>query len=53
MTIGRRMLGAALLGARVYEDVEADSGAIRQAWAVVLLASIADAIGVFRLGILS
>ncbi len=44
-TLVRRMLGAALLDARVYEEVEADARATRQAIAVVLLASIADGVG--------
>ena len=52
MSMRRRMLRAALMDARVYEEVEADPGAMRQAVAVVLLASLADAIGLSRLGML-
>lgn len=53
MTVRRRMLGAALLDARVYEEVEADVHATRQAVAVVLLASIADGIGLSAAGALN
>jgi hypothetical protein len=42
------MFGAARLDARVYEDVEADAAATRQAAAVVLLVSLADGIGLSR-----
>lgn len=38
------------MDARVYEEVEADRGAMRQAVAVVLLVSVADAIGLSRTG---
>ena len=41
----RRMIGAALLDVRVYEDVEADRGATGQALMVVLLASVGTGIG--------
>jgi len=41
----RRMIGAARLDAATYEEVEADRGATRQAFLVVLLASLADGIG--------
>ena len=44
-TLARRMLGAALLDARVYEDVEADRRGTSQAVGVVLLASAAAGIG--------
>ncbi len=41
----RRMLRAALLDARLYEEVEADRGATAQAAAVVVLSSVAAGIG--------
>jgi hypothetical protein len=41
----RRSLGAALLDAEVYEEVEADRGANAQAAAVVLLSSVAAGVG--------
>ncbi len=41
-----RMLRAAKLEAAVYEEVEADTGAMRQAMGVVLLSSLAAGIGV-------
>ena len=44
-TFARRVLGAALLDAQVYEEVEADSRATRQAVALVLLAGVAGGIG--------
>jgi hypothetical protein len=44
-TFTQRMLGAALLDRRIYEEVEADSRANGQAVAVVLLASLAGGIG--------
>ena len=44
----QRMVGAARLDAAVYEEVEADRGATGQAFAVVLLASIAAGIGAFE-----
>jgi hypothetical protein len=44
-TFGQRVLGAALLDVRVYEEVEADSRANLQAVLVVLLASVAGGIG--------
>jgi hypothetical protein len=53
MTFTQRMRGAALLDARAYEDVEADTTATRQAVAVVLLASIADGIGLSAVGALN
>ena len=49
-TFARRVLGAALLDARIYEEVEADRRASRQAVGVVLLTSIAGGIGLFGLG---
>jgi hypothetical protein len=46
MTFVERMLGAAKLDTRVYEEVEADRTATPQALAVVVLASVATGIGV-------
>ncbi len=46
MTFVERMLGAAKLDPRVYEEVEADRTATPQALAVVVLASVAGGIGV-------
>ena len=40
-----RMIGAAKLDVRIYEEVEGDTGATGQAMGVVLLASLANAIG--------
>ena len=40
-----RMIGAAKFDVHVYEEVEADTGATRQAMAVVLLSSVAAGIG--------
>ena len=45
-----RMIGAARLDVRVYEEVEADTGATGQAMGVVLLASLAGGIGTVGLG---
>ena len=45
-----RMIGAAKLDVRVYEEVEADTGATGQAVGVVLLTSFAGGIGVAGLG---
>jgi len=49
----RRILGAALLDKRVYEEVEADSRATGQAVGIVLLASVAGGIGRLGLGLLT
>jgi hypothetical protein len=49
-TFSHRVLGAALLDARVYEEVEADSRATRQAVALVLLVGVAGGIGLRGLG---
>ena len=49
-TFAHRVLGAALLDARVYEEVEADGRAIRQAVALVLLSGVAGGIGLFGFG---
>ncbi|NOT25097.1 MAG: hypothetical protein HOP16_03240, partial [Acidobacteria bacterium] len=48
-TFARRMIGAALLDTRVYEEVEADRRGNGQAVVVVLLASVAAGIGLWRL----
>ena len=40
-----RMLGAARLNVHTFEEVESDSGATMQAMIVVILVSIAGAIG--------
>ena len=45
-----RMIGAAKLDVRIYEEVEADTGATGQAMGVVLLASLAGGIGTVGLG---
>ena len=49
-TFTQRMLGAAVLDTRIYEEVEADDRATGQAVAVVLLASIAAGVGVIGQG---
>ena len=49
-TFARRVLGAALLDAGVYEEVEADSRATSQAVVVVLLAGAAGGIGLQGVG---
>ena len=46
----KRMIGAAKLDVRVYEEVEADTGATAQAMGVVLLSSVAGGIGSVGLG---
>jgi hypothetical protein len=50
-TFPRRVVGAATLDARTYEEVEADRRASAQAAAVVLLASIAGGIGLLGVGV--
>jgi len=50
-TFPRRLVGAATLDARTYEEVEADRPASAQAAAVVLLASIAGGIGLLGAGV--
>ena len=50
-TFGRRILGAMLLDAHTYEEVEADGRATRQAVAVVVLASMAGGIGLLGVGV--
>ncbi len=46
-TFRQRLVGAAKLDARIYEDIEADVSAWRQAFAVVFLASVAAGAGAF------
>lgn len=48
-----RMIRAAKLDPQLYEEVEADKGALGQAMAVVVLASVAGGVGGGRLGGLS
>ena len=43
----QRLIGAAKLDAQTYEEVEADSSAMGQAMATVVLASVASGIGAF------
>lgn len=45
-----RMIRAAKLDVHLYEEVEADKGAIGQAVGVVVLSSVASGIGLFRTG---
>ncbi|MEM7351791.1 MAG: YIP1 family protein [Acidobacteriota bacterium] len=45
-----RMIGAAMLNANTYEEVEADSTALGQAMGVVVLSAVAAGIGSFGLG---
>ena len=45
-----RMIGAAMLNVRTYEEVEADRDATPQAVVVVVLSSLAAGIGAWRLG---
>jgi hypothetical protein len=45
MTFVERMIGAATLDTRAYEDVEADRGAMGQALVVVVLAAISAGVG--------
>ena len=47
-----RMVGAAKLDANMYEDVEADTAANRQAAGVVALVAVAQAIGAIGEGTL-
>jgi hypothetical protein len=44
-TFTERMIGAAKLDIRIYEEVEADKTALKQAMVVVVLASLAEGIG--------
>ena len=49
-SLGERMIRAAKLDASLYEEVEADRGALGQATAVVVLASLAAGFGAFAHG---
>jgi len=49
-SLGERMIRAAKLDASLYEEVEADRGALGQATAVVVLASLAAGFGAFARG---
>jgi len=49
-TFTQRLLGASRLDAAIYEEVEADRGAIGQATLVVLLSSVAAGIGSVQAG---
>ena len=44
-----RIIRAAKLDVNLYEEVEADKGALKQAMSVVVLSSIAAGIGTFEL----
>jgi hypothetical protein len=52
-SFSQRMIGAARLDVDVYEEVEADTGATNHAAMVVVLVSIASAIGGARAGIVA
>ena len=45
-----RIIRAIKLDSNLYEEVEADKGALRQAMAVVVLSSIAAGIGLYKTG---
>lgn len=47
-SFGERMIGAAKLDVNIYEEVEADTSAMGQAMAVVVMASVAAGIGSLR-----
>jgi hypothetical protein len=49
-SFGERMIGAAMLDVRIYEEVEADESATSQAAGVVALVAVASAIGAYRGG---
>jgi hypothetical protein len=49
-SLGERMIRAAKLDASLYEEIEADRGALGQATAVVVLASLAAGLGAFARG---
>jgi len=49
-SFGERLIGAAKLDVNIYEEVEADTSALGQAMAVVVMASIAAGIGSLRDG---
>lgn len=49
-SFGERMIGAAKLDVDIYEEVEADTSAMGQAMAVVVMSSVAAGIGSLRAG---
>jgi hypothetical protein len=49
-SFGERIIGAAKLDVNIYEEVEADTSAMGQAMAVVVMSSIAAGIGSLRAG---
>lgn len=49
-TFARRVIGAAVLDRRTYEDIEADTRSTGQAVVIVVLASVAGGIGLLGLG---
>ena len=49
-TFGDRIIRAAKLDAQLYEEVEADTGAMRQAMGVVVLSSVAAGVGSVGIG---
>lgn len=49
-TFSDRLVGAARLDTRVFEEVEADAGATGQAMTVVVLSSVASGVGTINLG---
>lgn len=49
-SFSERLIGAAKLDVEIYEEVEADTGAIPQALAVVVLSSLAAGVGLIRDG---
>jgi hypothetical protein len=49
-SFSERMIGAAMLDPRIYEEVEADPSAMGQAMAVVAISSVAAGIGTVRAG---
>ena len=49
-TFKNRIIRAAMLDSTLYEEVEADKGALRQAMKVVVLSSIAAGIGLYKTG---
>ena len=49
-TFTRRVIGAAVLDRRTYEDIEADNRSTGQAVVIVVLASVAGGIGLLGLG---
>jgi hypothetical protein len=50
-TLTQRMIGAAMLDAKTFEEVEADSSATAQAMTVVVIAAVAAGLGSLRYGV--